>query len=348
MTGVVDEVHRCKEVFRNDTLLGGDIAHGHDDIGRDEVTGAAVGAGIAGRTQPQIGIIETDITHAEIDAAHEVSNTVAAAGAGRAGPRAGSALETDVSFSFADLLYFGSERRIAVLLWPIIPVRETCCKGSIFVCFCTCHIGSLQIFHFDLTKRGFNDFGRTRNTQFGGDLFVQVGLRSFDVDAGSLQRESIFRRAGIDAGAAEDTQIVVDGDGGFDAVALHFDGRDRRRQIQSLARTYIDARRTAAGTLGSIDDEFAVEEFRDCNGFTRADLFTPGAGDTLGFVDRDLTRELDLGIDGPVDGYCIVRAGVDTDFAAVTEGFSPEDVACGSNFFSSERNTLLFNCRTKR
>ena len=57
MTGLVDEVDGSKSVLRDDSLLCCEVSHCHDDVGRDEVSRAAVTAGVAGGTEPEVRVV---------------------------------------------------------------------------------------------------------------------------------------------------------------------------------------------------------------------------------------------------------------------------------------------------
>lgn len=168
------------------------------------------------------------------------------------------------------------------------------------------------------------------------------------MDTGTSDGDNVLRRACVDAGAAENTQVSVHGDCRLDAVLFQLKSGDRARQVDGIARADVNTRGTAAGTFVGVEDYFAFKELLDGDSFFGADLLTPAAGDTRFFVDGDLSGKFAAFLDNALDSDGMFRTGGGAHLARVTQGLVLDDLTGRADLLGTERDTLDLQSRAER
>ena len=168
------------------------------------------------------------------------------------------------------------------------------------------------------------------------------------MDAGTLNRDNILGRAGVDTGTAQDTEILVDRNIRLDTVTFQIHCRNGRRQINSTARADVNTRGTAAGAFVGIEDDLAFKELVNRNRICWTNLFAPGTRNAEIRVYANGTGELFLIRYGyAADGDCIMRTCIGTDTAGITKCTVPDNLSGRLWITGIERNAFDTKCRTK-
>ena len=110
------------------------------------------------------------------------------------------------------------------------------------------------------------------------------------MDAGTFDGDCVLGRTGVDAGTTENTEIFVDRNIWFNAVALQKHCRNGSRQVNGTARADVNAGGAATGTFIGVEDDFSFKKLFNRDSLGRTDLFTPGTGDAEVLIYGNVSR----------------------------------------------------------
>ncbi|OPY42136.1 MAG: hypothetical protein A4E42_01651 [Methanoregulaceae archaeon PtaU1.Bin222] len=162
-----------------------------------------------------------------------------------------------------------------------------------------------------------------------------------------MQPDNVLTGTGIDAGAAEDAVVLVDGNGRLD-LPLHLARLLGSRQVNGIGRADLSAGRTPSRTLLGGEFDISFEDLLNGDCLCRAVPRTPGAGTAQLLVDVNCSGEFLALDDFTFYGDAFFRAKLHAYLAGIAPALVPDDLALDVPGFSGECLVLDSNCRTDR